>query len=430
MKVAAGVNRGRQFLQHPGPTNIPERIFRAMSRAVIDYNTDEFQNLFTEAQDGLRRIFKTEGAVITYTASGHGAWEAALVNVLSPGDTIAVVDSGFFSAKWAGFAESLGFKTVVLPCDRRQGLDPATLEAHLAADKNHTIKAVVLVHNETSTGLAADCGAMRMAIDRAEHPALYLIDSISSLACFDVSMDDWKADVIVAGSQKGLMMPVGLSFTGVSKKAMAASERSRSPRAYWDWRRLMTGMRQTSFHGTQPVNLVFGLHEAIKMIEEEGLDRVFFRHRRVAEAVRAAVTVWQQNGGPELFVRHPRRLSDTVATLLMPDGYDADDLRRVCLERFNVALAPGLGELKGKVFRIGHIGDLSEAMVLGTIAATEIALNLCGVPHTEGGVQAAMQHFTTTRDLDGSPFVSKENLTLINAGAVGQRAEIAANGRS
>lgn len=396
MQINAMVSRGRQFFQHPGPTNIPERVLRAMNRAVIDYNSDEFKSVFLECQEALRRIFKTRHAVLTYTASGHGAWEAALVNVTSPGDTILVIGTGFFATKWAGFAEGLGLKVKMEDCDHRSGPDARALERTLGADKSHTIKAVLLVHNETSTGVASRCSEIRAAIDAARHPALFLIDAISSLACFDVRMDDWKADVVVGGSQKGLMMPVGLSFTGISEKAIAASRRASMPRSYWDWRRLITGMQQTSFHGTQPVNLIFGLHEAIKMIEEESLECVFARHHRIAEATRRAVGVWKKSGGPQSFALNPLMLSDTVTTVLMPSGHDADAVRKVCHDRFNVALAPGLGDLKGRVFRIGHIGDVSEAMVLGTIAATEMALDICGVPHGEGGITAAMQYLTET----------------------------------
>jgi alanine-glyoxylate transaminase/serine-glyoxylate transaminase/serine-pyruvate transaminase len=393
------VRRGRQFLQHPGPTNIPDRILRAIAQPVIDYNSEELQAIFNECQDGLRRIFKTKHAVLTYTASGHGAWEAALVNLCSPGDRVLVIGSGFFSAKWAGFAQGLGLNVSVLDGDNRAGADPRALEAHLAADQAHEIVAVLLVHNETSTGVANQCADMRRAIDRAGHPALFLIDAISSLACFDVRMDEWGADVVVGGCQKGLMLPVGLSFTGVSDKAIRSSRNARMPRAYWDWRRLMTGMRQTSFHGTQPVNLIFGLQEAIHMLDEEGLDKVFARHHRVAEATRRAVAVWQENGGPQSYAVNPKSQSDTVTTVLMPVGYDADELRQICVEQFNVALAPGLGDLKGRVFRIGHIGDLSEAMILGTIASVETAMAIASIPHGSGGINAAIEYLAGASEL-------------------------------
>ncbi len=412
-----GVNRGRQSFQHPGPTNIPERVLRAMDRAQIDYTSVEFQNTLSECQEKLGHVFKTEHAVITYAASGHGAWEAALANVTSPGDLILVVQSGFFSEKWSGFAEGLGLKTETLETDWRTAADPAQLEERLRRDTDHTIKAVMLVHNETSTGVVNDCAEIRAAMDRAGHPALYLIDAISSLACFDVNMDEWRADVVVAGSQKGLMMPVGLSFTGVSAKAIEASQNATTPRSYWDWRRLLTGMRQTSFHGTQPVTLIFGLHEALMMIEEEGLDQIFKRHNILAEATRRAATIWSENDGPQIVATNIKSRSDTVTALLMPDGYDADEVRRIALEHFNVCLAPGLAGLKGRIFRIGHMGDLNASMMLGALASCEAALEIVGVPYGKGGINAAMTYLVSAAGAEASLGSIDESVSPIRKSA-------------
>lgn len=389
-----GPKRGRPLFQHPGPTNIPDRVLRAMDRAVIDYNSAEFQEILAGCQSSLAQVFKTSQTVIAYAASGHGAWEAALVNVTSPGDTILVIQSGFFSEKWSGFASGMGLKIETLETDLRRGADPAALEDRLRADVDHEIAAVMVVHNETSTGVANLCGELRAAMDRAAHPALYLIDAISSLACFDVDMDKWRADVIVAGSQKGLMLPVGLSFTAVSAKALKAMEVATMPRSYWDWRRLLTGTRQTSFHGTQPVNLIFGLQEALSMLEEEGLDACFSRHRRLAEATRRAVAEWEAPGGVEFLAADPRTRSDSVTSVLMPEGLDADEVRRIADQQFDVALGPGLAELKGRIFRIGHMGDVNEVMIIGTLAACEMSLELAGVPHGKGGVAAAIAYLT------------------------------------
>jgi alanine-glyoxylate transaminase / serine-glyoxylate transaminase / serine-pyruvate transaminase len=389
------ISRGRQFFQNPGPTNIPERILRAMDRAPIDYTGEEFRTIFEECSEGLRRIFKTEHAILTHTSSGHGAWEAALANVSSPGDKVLVIESGFFSMNWGKFAEGLGLHAETLKNDWRTGADSSVLENRLKEDREHEIKAVMLVHNETSTGVANRCTEMRRAIDRADHPALFMVDVISSLACFDVRMDEWQADIVVGGSQKGLMLPVGLSFTGVSLKALKATETAQMPRAYWDWRRLMTGTRQTGFHGTAPVHIFFGLQESIHMLEEEGLDQVYKRHHRIAEATRRAVRTWQQNDGPQIFASDPRVQSDSVTAVLVPEGHDAEEVRRVCCERFNVSLGPGLVPLKGQLFRIGHMGDLNETMLLGVLAAIETAMEIVGMPHGKGGINAAMDYLAS-----------------------------------
>lgn len=389
------VTRGRQFFQNPGPTNIPERIMRAMDRPAIDFMGAEFKAIAAECTLGLREVFRTKQAVLVYASTGHGAWEAALVNVFSPSDKVLVLETGYFSVNWSALARDLGLDPETLPGDWRAGVDPAAVEQRLKEDSAHEIKAVLLVHNETSTGVANRCAEIRRAIDRAGHPALFLVDVISSLGCYDFRMDDWQVDVVVGGSQKGLMMPVGMSFTGISQKALKASETAKLPRVYWDWRRSMTGLDQTSYPGTAPIHLYFGLQEALHMILEEGLDALFARHHRLAEATRQAVRAWRQNNGPEIFASDPRVQSDSVTAIQLPEGHDADALRQACLSRFNVSLGGGLGKLKGRVFRIGHMGDLNEPMLLGALAAVEMSLDVMGVPHGKGGVNAAMAHLAS-----------------------------------
>jgi alanine-glyoxylate transaminase/serine-glyoxylate transaminase/serine-pyruvate transaminase len=386
------VKRGYQFFQNPGPTNIPDRILRAMDHVAIDFTGAEFRALAAECFAGLKRIFKTDGTILAYAASGHGAWEAALMNLFSPGDHVLVVESGFFSLNWGMRGTAFGLEVETLANDWRLPADPARLEERLAADRAHRIKAVLAVHSETSTGVANPIAALRRAIDAARHPALLLVDTISSLASFDFRMDEWGVDVTVAGSQKGLMLPTGMAFTAVSDKAFAASATARLPRVYWDWRRLIEGTSQSFWNGTAPVHFFFGLREALHMIEEEGLDNVFARHHRLAEATRRAVRAWQQNDGPEVYARDPRGQSDTVTAVLLPEGCDADRVRDICLDRFSVSLGGGLDRLKGHVLRIGHLGDLNEPMILGALAAVEMAFDLAGVPHGKGGVAAAMEY--------------------------------------
>jgi alanine-glyoxylate transaminase/serine-glyoxylate transaminase/serine-pyruvate transaminase len=387
---------GWHFFMNPGPTNIPDRVLRAMDRGTIDFTGAAFRAISDECFAGLQRVFKTTQPILGYAATGHGAWEAALVNLFSPGDTVLVVESGYFSLNWGLRAEAFGLQVETLSNDWRRAADPAKLEARLRDDKSHEIKAVLAVHNETSTGVAHPIAALRKAIDAAKHPALFCVDTISSLASFDFRMDEWGVDVVVAGSQKGLMLPTGMSFTGVSAKAMAANAVAKLPRVYWDWRRLLgQGPQQGYWNGTVPVHFFYGLREALRMLEEEGLDNVFARHHRLAEATRRAVRTWRQNDGPEIFAIDPAGQSDTVTAILLPDGYDADKMRALCLDKFNVSLGGGLGQLKGRLFRIGHLGDLNEAMVLGGIAAVEMALDLAGVPHGKGGVQAAAEYLVS-----------------------------------
>jgi alanine-glyoxylate transaminase / serine-glyoxylate transaminase / serine-pyruvate transaminase len=387
--------RGRQFFQNPGPTNIPDRILRAMDRPALDFMGSEFRAIAEECYAGLRKVFKTDGAIIAYAGNGHGAWEAAIVNVFSPGDKVLVPETGYFSLNWGKHAAELGLDVETLPSDWRKGVDPAAVEARLRDDKAHTIKAVMQVHNETATGVANRIAEIRKAIDAAKHPALYMVDTISSLGSIDFRMDEWRIDIAVGGSQKGLMLPPGMAFTAASDKALKASESARLPRVYWDWRKLVTGNRQTSFNGTAPVQLFYGLQEAVRMLAEEGLDQVFARHARLAEATRRAVRAWRGNNGPELYSSDPRTHSNSVTTVLMPEDHDAEKARGIALDRFNVSLGGGLDKLDKRVFRIGHMGDLNEPMLLGALAAIEMSLQLAGVPHGKGGVAAAMEYLAS-----------------------------------
>jgi alanine-glyoxylate transaminase / serine-glyoxylate transaminase / serine-pyruvate transaminase len=387
---------GRHFFMNPGPTNIPDRVLRAMDSGTIDFTGAEFRAISDECFAGLKRVFKTDQTILGYAATGHGAWEAALVNLFSPGDKVLIAESGYFSLNWGLRAEAFGLEVETLPNDWRRAIDPAKLEARLREDKGHHIKAVLAVHNETSTGVAHPIAAMRRAIDAAKHPALFLVDTISSLGSFDFRMDEWGVDVVVAGSQKGLMLPTGMAFTGVSAKAIAASAAAKLPRVYWDWQRLLgQGTQQQGYwNGTVPVHFFYGLKEALRMLEEEGLDNVFARHHRLAEATRRAVRAWRSNAGPEIFAIDPGAQSDTVTAVLVPEGCDADQLRQTALDKFNLSLGGGLGHLKGRLFRIGHLGDLNEPMVLGTLAAVEVAMEIVGMPHGKGGVNAAMAYLT------------------------------------
>jgi alanine-glyoxylate transaminase / serine-glyoxylate transaminase / serine-pyruvate transaminase len=386
------VSRGYHFYQNPGPTNIPDRILRAMDRGSIDFTGAQFKAIAEECFAGLKRVFKTDATILAYAASGHGAWEAALVNLFSPGDKVLVVESGFFSLNWGMRGEAFGLEVETLPNDWRSAASPVKLENRLREDRERAIKAVLVVHNETSTGVLNDVAGLRRAIDAAKHPALFLVDVISSLASMDFRMDEWGVDVVVAGSQKGLMLPTGMAFTGVSARALAAAAEAKLPRVYWDWRRLLGEASQAYWNGTAPVHFFYGLQEALRMIEEEGLDNIFARHHRLAEATRRAVRVWRQNDGPEIFAIDPRAQSDSITAVQVPDGYDADKVRQLCLDKFNVSLGGGLDRLRGHVFRIGHLGDLNEPMILGAIAAVEMALELSGVPHGRGGVAAAMDY--------------------------------------
>lgn len=381
---------GRQFFSNPGPTNIPDSVLRAMDRPTIDFMDSEFIAVYQAAAAGLKRLLGTEGEVFFYTASGHGSWEATLANLLSPGDTVLTVETGWFSEGWAAMAAKFGIEVQTVAADWRRGVDPAAVEAALRADTAGRIKAVLAVHSETSTGMATPIGAIRDAIDAAGHNALLLVDTISSLGSIEFRMSEWGVDAVVGGSQKGLMLPTGISFTATSQKAMAAHANAKIARHYFDWSEMMArGFR--SFTGTVPTSFFYGLCESIRLIELEGLENVLARHRRLAEATRLAVRTWAANDGPQLYCLDPARYSDSVTAIMMPDGHDAEALRKTLIDRFNVSVGGGLGVLGGKVFRIGHLGDLNEPMILGTLAAVEMSLVKNGVPHGKGGVSAAME---------------------------------------
>jgi alanine-glyoxylate transaminase / serine-glyoxylate transaminase / serine-pyruvate transaminase len=388
--------RGRQFFANPGPTNIPDSVLLAVAHHTVDFNDPAFMEVYEACFEGLKRVLKTRrGQLFMYTGSGHAAWEASLVNLFSPGDAMLILETGHFSDSWGNMARDLGLVVRQVAADWRQGVDMAALRAALSADKEHAIKAVCAVHNETSTGMVLPLAEVRAALENTGHPALLLADTISSLGSIDFRMDEWGVDAAVGGSQKGLMLPTGMSFTAVSEKAMAAHGAARLPKHYFNW----TGMlarKQRSFVGTVPTSLFFGLRESLRLLEEEGLENVFRRHARLGEAVRRCVRHWSGNAGPQLFCTNPGRFSDSVTAVLMPEGFDCEAVRRTALNRFNVSTGAGLSKLGGKVFRIGHLGDLNEPMILGTLASVEMSLKLNGVPHAPGGVGAAMAFLTET----------------------------------
>jgi alanine-glyoxylate transaminase/serine-glyoxylate transaminase/serine-pyruvate transaminase len=379
---------GRHFLQIPGPTPVPDRILRAIDRPTIDHRGLEFQKLGKRVLDGLKAIFKSRGHVFIYPASGTGAWEAALVNTLSPGDKVLMYETGHFATLWKNMAVKFALQPEFISSDWRTGADAAAIEARLRTDKDHAIKAVCIVHNETSTGATTPIAEVRRAIDAARHPALLMVDTISSLASIDYRHDEWGVDVTVAGSQKGLMLPPGLSFNAASDKALAAAQSARLPKLYWSWAEMLAHNRNGFFPYTPATNLLYGLAEAIDMLTEEGLDNVFARHRRHAEAVRRAVRAW----GLEILCREPKHYSSTLTAVLMPAGHDADRFRQVVLEHFDLSLGTGLTKLAGRVFRIGHLGDVNDLTVLATLAGVEMGLALAQVPHKPGGVQTAMDY--------------------------------------
>jgi len=386
---------GRHFLQIPGPTNVPDRILRAMDRPTIDHRGPAFQKLARSVLDGLKRIFRTSGPVIVYPSSGTGAWEAALVNTLSPGDRVLMVETGYFATLWKEMAGRLGLEVVFLEGDWRSPVDPARVEAVLAEDRARRIAAVCIVHNETSTGVRSDVAAVRRAIDRAGHPALFMVDTISSLASMDYRHEEWGVDVTVGASQKGLMLPPGLGFNAISDKALAAHRGARLPRSYWDWSAMLAANAKGFFPYTPATNLLYGLAEAIAMLEEEGLDRVFARHDRLAAATRAAAAAW----GLELVARDAASYSSTLTGVFVPDSVDADAVRAVILERFDVSLGAGLGKLARRAFRIGHLGDLNEPWLLGSLAAVEMGLELAGVRLAGSGLAAAKRVLLERPDL-------------------------------
>ena len=379
---------GRHFLQIPGPTNVPDRVLRAMDMPTIDHRGPEFRTLALEIFAGLREIFQTRQPVIIYPASGTGAWEAALVNTLSPGDRVLMFETGHFAAMWSKMAERLGLQVDMVATDWRRGVDPALVESRLRGDSGHTIRAVCVVHNETSTGITSRIDAVRAAINAARHPALFMVDTISSLASIDYRHDEWGVDVTVAGSQKGLMLPPGLSFNCVSEKALKAARSSGLPKSYWRWEDMIAANTSGFFPYTPATNLLYGLREALRMLRDEGLHNVFARHARHAEATRRAARVW----GLELVCAIAAEYSNTLTAILMPDGHDADTLRKIILDAYDLSLGTGLGRLAGKIFRIGHLGDFNDLSLAGTLAGVEMGLALARVPHRAGGVQAAMDY--------------------------------------
>jgi alanine-glyoxylate transaminase/serine-glyoxylate transaminase/serine-pyruvate transaminase len=381
---------GRHFLQIPGPTNVPDRILRAIDQPTIDHRGPEFARLTLEILDGLQEIFQTNGPVIIYPASGTGAWEAALVNTLSPGDRVLMFETGHFATLWRVLAQRLGLVVDFVPGDWRGGVDPAQVEAKLRDDLAHAYRAVMVVHNETSTGVTSRIREIREAIDRANHPALFMVDTISSLGSIDYRHSEWGVDVTVAGSQKGLMLPPGLSFNAISEKALAASKSAGLKRSYWDWSEHLGPNTSGFFPYTPGTNLLYGLAAALDMIEEQGLDAIFARHARHAEATRRAVRAWDL----EIFCRNPECYSASLTAVMMPEGHSADAFRKVVLENFDMSLGAGLSKVAGKVFRIGHLGDFNDLMLMGTLAGCEMGLQLAGVPHRKGGVDAAMASLT------------------------------------
>ena len=384
---------GRHFLQIPGPTNTPDRVLRALSRPTIDHRSPEFAQFSLEVLEGLKRIFQTSAPVIAYPSSGTGALEAALVNTLSPGDRILMVETGHFATLWRNLAVELGLEVDFLPGDWRHGVDATIVGKKLAEDGKHAIRAVAVVHNETSTGATSRVHEIRKAIDRAGHPALLMVDTISSLASIDYRHDEWGVDVAVGCSQKGLMLPPGLGLNAVSEKARQASKSARLTKSYWAWEPILAGNKSGFFPYTPPTNLLYGLREAIRMLEEEGLQNVFARHDRLAEATRRAVRAW----GLEILCADPEEYSSSLTAVLMPKGYDADDLRGVILTNFNMSLGTGLGKVKGKVFRIGHLGDFNDLMLAGTLSGVEMGLALAGIPFSKGGVAEALDYLEFTR---------------------------------
>jgi alanine-glyoxylate transaminase/serine-glyoxylate transaminase/serine-pyruvate transaminase len=381
---------GQHFLQIPGPSPVPERVLRAIDHQVIDHRGPEFQKLGTEVLEAIKPVFGTTQPVIIYPASGTGAWEAAIVNTLSPGDHVLMAETGQFATLWRKLAARFGIEVDFLPGDWRHGVDAAAIEAKLAEDKAHIIKAVMVVHNETSTGCLSDIGAVRKAIDNTRHPALLMVDTISSLGSAPVKHDAWQVDVTVSGSQKGLMLPPGLSFNAVSEKALAASKTNKLPRSYWDWQEMISFNAKGFFPYTPATTLLYGLKEALAMLNEEGLENVFTRHQRLAAACRAAVRGW----GLEILCQDPAVYSPILTGVVMPAGHDADAFRKVALENFNISYGAGLGKVAGKVFRIGHLGECNELTLMGALSATEMTFTLMQVPHKAGGVAAAMASFT------------------------------------
>ena len=383
---------GRHFLQIPGPTNVPQRVLRALSRPTIDHRGPEFAKLSLAVLEGLQWIFKTSDPVVIYPSSGTGAWEAALVNTLSPGDKVLMFETGHFATLWRNMAAALGLEVDFVPTDWRHGVDPGVVEEKLVEDRDHRIKSVMAVHNETSTGVTSRIPLIREAMDRANHPALLMVDTISSLASIEYRHEQWGVDVTVGCSQKGLMLPPGLGLNAVSDKALHASGSAKLPRSFWDWEAMLTANKQGFFPYTPATNLLYGLQEAIQMLEEEGLQNVFERHNRHAEATRRAVRAW----GLEVLCAEPAEYSSSLTAVMMPEGFDADELLALILKKFDMCLGIGLGKVKGKIFRIGHLGYFNDLMLAGTLSGLEMGLSLAGIPFSKGGAGAALEYLEET----------------------------------
>ena len=381
---------GRHFLQIPGPTNVPDRILRAMDYPTIDHRGPDFAEIGASCLAGIKTIFKTDSQVVIYPASGTGAWEAALVNLLAEGDKVLMVETGHFASLWHKMASRLGLETEFLATDWRRGADPSAVEDRLRADTEQQIKAVCVVHNETSTGSTTRIDEIRKAIDAAGHDALFMVDTISSLASIDYRHDEWGVDVTVSGSQKGLMLPPGLSFNALSQRAIQTSKTAGMRRSYWDWHEQISANASGAFPYTPATNLLYGLDEAITMLHEEGLDNVFARHDRHAEATRLAVQQW----GLEVLCQEPKNYSSSLTAVLLPDGHNADEFRATVLDNFDMSLGNGLSKLAGKVFRIGHLGDFNDLMLMGTLSGVEMGLKLADIPHQTGGVASAMAYLS------------------------------------
>jgi alanine-glyoxylate transaminase / serine-glyoxylate transaminase / serine-pyruvate transaminase len=378
--------RGRHFLQIPGPTNVPDRILRAMDLPTIDHRGPDFQALGREVLEGCRAVFQTVGPVVIFPSSGTGAWEAAIVNTLNPGDRVLMVETGHFATLWRGMAQRLGLEVDFVPGDWRHGINPQEVERRLKEDRTQNVRAVMVVHNETSTGVTSRINDVRRAIDRAGHPALLMVDTISSLASIDYRHDEWGVDVTVGGSQKGLMLPPGLGFNALSDKALAASRVARMPRSYWDWQEMLKPNSSGFFPYTPATNLLYGLRESLRMLQEEGLPQVFARHSRLAEATRAAVRGW----GLELLPLDPTEYSSSLTAVVMPAGHDSDHFRAAALQGWDISLGAGLGKLQGRIFRIGHLGDFNDLMLMGSLAGVELGLRSAGVPFQASGLAAAI----------------------------------------
>jgi alanine-glyoxylate transaminase / serine-glyoxylate transaminase / serine-pyruvate transaminase len=379
---------GHHFLQIPGPTNVPEQVLRAMAKPTIDHRGPEFKALGLEVLSGIKPVFKTTGPVVIFASSGTGAWEAGLVNTLSPGDRVLMFETGHFATLWKNMAVRLGLEVDFVPGDWRRGVDPAVVEAKLAEDSAHRIKSVNVVHNETSTGVTSCIAEIRKAIDKTGHPALFMVDTISSLGSIDYRHDEWGVDVTVGCSQKGLMLPPGLGFNAISAKALAASKTAKLPKSYWGWDEMITANKGGFFPSSPATNLLYGLRESLHLLMAEGLENVFARHKRHGEATRRAVRAW----GLEILCLNPEEYSPVLTTVVMPGDKGADAYRAAVLEKFNMSLGSGLGLLKDRVFRIGHLGDFNDLMLVGTLGGVEMGFALAGVPHKQGGVMAAMDY--------------------------------------